>query len=151
MRKNLAALFLALSFAGTAQANDVWHCPDGEYARKAIISGEVETWPNFSPGPGMRVQKQHPKTALMGHAKLFEGKNGIAAVCQYYSHIGYVITMVTRIESKHKIKGKAYWRKEYIESHAKDDPENPLMEVCMIDKDGLAHMSTECGLIISTD
>lgn len=142
-----------LCLSTPTQAKDmVWNCPDGEYARKAIISGEVEDWPYFSPGPGMRVQKQYPKTSLTGQAKYIEGNGTSGAICQYYSHIGFVITMYAIGAKKHDISDESYWREEYKESNPEqDDPENPLMEVCMVDKEGLAHMSVGCPFLVTQD
>lgn len=73
----------------------VWYCPNGEDTRTAIISGEVETWPNISRGAGMRVQEQYPETALMGHTKYIEGNGTSGAICQYYNHIGVVLQSIT--------------------------------------------------------
>ena len=148
--KTLSAASFCLIIANSAQAKDeTWNSPSGEYARKAIISGDVEKWPNFSPGPAMRVQQQHPKTALTGQAKYVEGNGTTGAICQYYNHIGFAITMVavgvTQLESN----DKSYWRKEYTESTPEqDDPDNLMMEVCMIDKNGLAYMSVGCKFLL---
>ncbi|NNC37296.1 MAG: hypothetical protein EX271_10220 [Acidimicrobiales bacterium] len=150
---SLIAVLALFTLTMPAQAKDtVWNCPDGEYARKAIISGEVEDWPYFSPGPGMRVQKQHPKTALTGQAKYIEGNGTSGAICQYYSHIGFVITMYAIGAKKHKINDESYWREEYKESSPEqDEPDNPMMEVCMVNKDDLAYMSVGCPFLLSED
>lgn len=137
----------ALAFATTASAADkTWNCPSGEYAREAIISGDVESWPYFTPGPAMRVQKQFPKTALSGQAKYIERNGTTGAICQYYNHVGFAITMYAIGATKIEPSDGAYWRKEYSESSPEnDDPKNPMIEVCMVDKDGLSHLSVGCG------
>lgn len=146
----LLAISALPTFALAAEAeNTVWHCPDGEYARAAIISGEVKTWPYFSAGPGMRVQKQYPETALSGQSKYIESNGTSGAVCQYYSHIGVVATMFAIDAKKHDTNDAGYWREEYKETlPEQDDPDNPMMEVCMIDKEGLAHMSIGCPFLV---
>lgn len=153
MKLKLISLIAATSvfaLAVPAQAKEtVWNCPDGEFARKAIISGEVDSWPHFTPGPGMRVQKQYPETALKGQAKYIEGNGTSAAVCQYYNHIGYVITMLGVGAKKHKINDASYWREEFKESAPEqDDPDNPMMEVCMMNEDDLAFMSVACSFLL---
>ena len=130
----------------------VWNCPDGEYARKAIISGEVDTWPNYSSGHGMRVQKQYPETALLGQSKYIEGNETRAAIWQYYNHIGTVAAMIVFSAKKQNTDETSYWREEHKESFPEqDDPENPMMDVCMTHRDGLAHMSVGCSFLVMRD
>ena len=144
------SILICLAFSGLSHAEDVvWNCPDGEYARKAIISGEAKTWPYFSPGPGMRVQEQHPNTALSAQSKYLEGNGKSAAVCQYYNHIGYVATILAIGAKKHVPSEGSYWRKEYSESLPEnDDPNNPMMDVCMTNEEDLAIMSIGCAFLI---
>lgn len=127
-----------------------WSCPNDEFARKAIISGEIETWPHFIAGPAMRVQKQHPNTAILAHAKYIEANNTTGAICQYYNHIGIVATFFALEATKAKTHDNAYWRWEYTASTPEeDDPEQQMMEVCMVDKNSLAHMSVGCSFNVA--
>jgi hypothetical protein len=65
-RGNLAELIavrlLMGQDAGAETTLQTWQCPDGAYARAAIIDRSIETWPNYSAGPRVRVQQQHPET-----------------------------------------------------------------------------------------
>jgi hypothetical protein len=155
--KPTLALLIALSAFFThsqrAHAEElVWSCPDGETARTAIISGEVDTWPNFSAGHGMRVQKQYPETALLGQSKYIEGNGTRGAICQYYNHIGTVALMMIIGVKKHNTDETSYWREEFKESFPEqDDPENPTMDVCMKNQKGLAHMSVGCSFLVLKD
>ena len=134
----------------SAQAREVvWSCPDGEFAKQAINSGEVQQWPYFSAGPGMRVQKQHPNTAVTGQAKYLESNGKTGAVCQYYNTAGFVFTIIAIGAKKYQLTEGAYWRKEYTEPLPEnDDPNNLMTDVCMIDKSGSAHMSIGCTFAV---
>ncbi len=72
----LLGLFV-LSLGTPALADEIWSCPDGEFARKAYISGEIKTWPYYTDGPGARVQRQFPDTALTAHAKFIVAKKNV--------------------------------------------------------------------------
>lgn len=136
---------------GGASADEIWNCPSGEDARLAFISGEAKNWPNYSEGPGARVQRQHPDTALVPHAKFIDMGDRTFGVCQYYSHIGHTITFGKTGLTKASIKKKSkfYWRKEYTESYPKDDrPGREMMEVCMEKKKKQASPSIKCSFIL---
>jgi len=141
-------LFITI-VASPAYADEIWSCPDGEFARKAYISGEIKTWPYYTDGPGARVQRQFPDTALIAHAKFIVAKRSSGAICQYYSHIGFTGTFYVVGAKKDKVLAPGYWRQEFRESTPEEDePGKELMDVCMEKIKGLAHPSIKCSFLI---
>jgi hypothetical protein len=147
---------LASATAEPALSEDrIWSCPDAQTARAAFADGSARDWPNYTDGAGARVQRQHPDTAFIGaQAKFIDWGDRTGAICQYYSHIGYVFTMVAMDLGRQPDVGacksgissdKPCWRKEYTESHEKDDqPGKELINVCMQIIDGEAFPSPDC-------
>ncbi|MEQ9505508.1 MAG: hypothetical protein RLO80_04505 [Hyphomonas sp.] len=147
---------LAVLAAGSAQAEErVWVCPDTGTAKAAFTDGSARDWPNYSDGAGARVQRQHPDTAFIGaQAKFIDWGDRTGAICQYYSHIGYVFTMVAMDLGRQQDTGTCEpgvssetpcWRLEYTESFEKDDqPGKEQMNVCMEVIDGESFPSPGC-------
>jgi len=141
---------VSLGLGISASAGELWNCPDGEYARKAYISGEVKNWPYYTDGHGARVQRQFPDTALVAQAKFITLEKSSGAICQYYSHIGLTGTFYVVGATKAEVKLPAYWRKEFRNSTPEEDkPGEELMDVCMVRVGKLAKPSIACPFILS--
>jgi hypothetical protein len=148
--------FLALVSAGPAVAEDrIWFCPDAQTAKAAFADGSARDWPNYTDGAGARVQRQHPDTAFIGaQAKFIDWGDRTGAICQYFSHIGFVFTIVAMDLDRQSDIGTCQpgvssdqpcWRKEYTESYEKDDqPGKEQMNVCVQIIDGEAFPSPNC-------
>lgn len=148
MTAGLMVLGLGAAQEGAAETR-LWTCPDGEFARAAIIDGSIETWPNYAPGPGMRVQQQHPDTGLWAHAKFMQASEHQGAICQYYNSIGFVATMVTFVEGREHTADGVHWREEWIESRPEqDEPGNEMIETCVRARGGAVWPSHECPFVV---
>lgn len=111
----------------------------------AFISGEARSWPNYSEGPAARVQRQHPNTALLAHAKHIDWDSRGGAICQYYNHIGFLMTTVQLDYDRAVANAPDYWREEYVESTAHEDrPGKEMMFVCMRREGDLDVPSAAC-------
>lgn len=141
--------FIGLGQSISASAGELWNCPDGEFARKAYISGEIKDWPYYTDGHGARVQRQFPDTALIAQAKFIMANGKPGAICQYYSHIGLTGTFYVIGATKSEVKSPAYWRKEFRNSTPEEDKVGEeLMDVCMVQVDEVAKPSVACPFII---
>lgn len=146
-------VFLAVLAAGQddlAEAETrLWNCPGGEQARLAIIDGSVQGWPNYSPGPGMRVQMQYPQTGLRAHAKFTQSEEFQGAICQYYNSVGLVVTMVAFVEGRAEPANGAYWREEWAETRPENDrPGAEMIETCVVERDGVVWPSRACPFLV---
>ncbi|MEM1381556.1 MAG: hypothetical protein AAGH41_13125 [Pseudomonadota bacterium] len=124
---NLVAAALALSFLqpdGT--------CPSASDAQAAFVSGSASEWPNYTEGPGARVQRQYPDTVLTAQAKFVPLDENGAAVCQYSNHVGWVITTALLGATKGDTIRTSYWRSEFTGSDpSQDQPGRETVDVCM--------------------
>jgi hypothetical protein len=148
---NCIAFFAFASI--TSHASETYQCPDAAYAKTAFETEEIKQWPNFSVGPATRVQLQHLDTAIIAaQAKFIQSEKGNFAVCQYYTHIGLLITTGFFVKEKGTIVGSAYWRSEYRESAPEQDKKGEeMMDVCMEKKDGLSFPSVDCKFVLLGD
>ena len=140
---------LALTFIEcnlqTASAEESLICPSSEAGRVAFASGEAKLWPNYSEGTAARVQRQHPDTGLWAQAKFIGLGADKVALCQYYSHVGLVMTAAYVGYEIAEVVDGAYWREEFVEgSEDMDRPGREMLDVCMKKIDGVAFPSTDC-------
>lgn len=120
-------------------------CPTAADAQAAFQSGEAQKWPNYTEADGARVQRQYPNTGLVAQSKFISLPKNNVGLCQYYSHIGLVITTASIGLEKGQLLDGAYWRSEYTESTPeRDQPGQEMIEVCMTDKNGSAFPSSNC-------
>ena len=145
---------LIIGFMGptTSAKDETWNCPNETYTRNAMRTGEVEKWPHYTSGPAMRVQKQHPNTAITAQAKYVDKNGSGGAICQYYNHIGLIFTILVLDVRKDSLETAGYWREEYTESYPEqDDPNDLMIDVCVEDRKGIAYPSVQCAFLVSFD
>lgn len=148
----MAGLWLA--FAPAADAQDAMFCPGEDAVRVAFASGDVGAYPNYAEGGGARVQKQHPDTYIFGQAKtVAQNEGATVGICQYSNHVGVVAMFAMIVKGtvdplegcpEHACRAKPWWRTEYVES---DPADWTLMQVCVVDRNGLAMPSVGCGFL----
>lgn len=145
---SLISLAAVVVTAAPSLANTTWSCADVETARKAFADSSASLEPNYTEGPAVRVQRQHPDTGMIGQAKFIGGSQGAAGICQYYNHVGWIYTTVRRVAAKSPVEDPDGWRREYTESYPEQDrPGREMMEVCMEEKNGLFWPSVKCGFV----
>lgn len=145
----IACVLVSVFYASNVRSQEIWNCPDGEFARKAFISGEIKDWPNYTNGHGARVQYQFPDTALIPHAKFVATDRTFGAVCQYYNHVGLTATFLVVGAKKTEVSSPAYWRQEFRNSTPEEDEAGKeLMDVCMVRVKNLAKPSIACPFIL---
>jgi hypothetical protein len=155
MFRTLLTIAAAMSLTGIAHAQQSLGCLSEEAAREQFKSGELAKLPNYTAGPGARVQQQHPDTYMFGQAKhLGEGTAMPFVFCQYSNHVGLVAMFGVPVESTlQPLKGcdfgacrtEPWWRTEYVES---DPADSKLMQVCVIDRDGQSYPSVGCRFVM---
>lgn len=154
-KNSIAALTLMtfLGFASAAHADEIYKCPTADYAKAAFESGEVDEWPNYHPGASARVQKQHPDTAIIAaQAKFIKSEKGAFALCQYYTHIGMLITTGFYVKEKGEGVDGGYWRSEYKESLPEQDVKGKeMLDVCMEKKGNVAIPSVKCEFTLLSE
>ncbi len=107
-------------------------CPSAEIAREAFGVGEAAAWPNYTEGTAARVQRQHPNTGLWAQAKFIDWNTKSAAICQYYSHVGLLMTMVEVGFERGAVDEGSFWREEFAEeSEDLDQPGKEMLWTCM--------------------
>lgn len=126
-----------------------WLCPGEEYARNAIETGDAASWPNYSEGPGMRVQRQHPQTGLWALAKYIAWSDQQIGICQYYNSVGHVATMLVPVEGRGLPGEDFQWRMEWSETDPGSDREGrEMLETCVENRDGSQWPGVGCAFII---
>lgn len=126
-----------------------WLCPGEEYARNAIETGDAASWPNYSEGPGMRVQRQHPQTGLWAQAKYIAWSDQQIGICQYYNSVGHVATMLVPVEGRGRPGQDYQWRTEWTETDPASDREGQeTLETCVEDRDGTQWPGVGCAFLI---
>ncbi len=147
----LVAGLLLIPVKAAAQESNTVECLSGEFIRKAIILEEAQTLPNYSEPEigGTRVQRQHSKTFLWGHAKFIDRDGNKAAICQYSNHVGLVAQFAFTADSANDLvnsctpescDGKSYWREEYD----REAPSQTMIYVCVRADKGIEFPSIKC-------
>jgi hypothetical protein len=140
----LAVTVIGLNFQAAIAAEPLI-CPSPETGRMAFASGEAKSWPNYSEGTAARVQRQHPDTGLWAQAKFIGWNADKVALCQYYSHVGLLMTVAYVGYDIAEVVDGAYWREEFVEgSEDLDRPGREMLQVCMKKEDSVAYPSTDC-------
>lgn len=131
------------------------YCADAETVRQAFANGfEPDTESRQYPGDGLRVQRQHPNTALYGVAKYISDGAQPVVLCQYANQVGVVYMRVfipPNIDPDQACADGGcgegdYWRREWVESSPESDrPGQEMMWACVReDAAGIASPSLGC-------
>ena len=151
----LLSLMLSAIISMPALAQDpIEECMDPEIARAFFAAQGLAAMPNYTEGPGSRVQRQHPQTYMYGQAKFIKQTDGGFAICSYSNHVGWVAiygdkihvptVKVTKCE-KPDCESLPRWRLEYSESSPDQDrPGQEQLHVCVENKGSVEHPSFGC-------
>jgi len=138
----------------TSHAATERFCPSGEEGRRIFNSGELTDRPGYFESAGSRVQREHPNTHIFGHAKFYGFMNQVS--CTYSNHVGLVFVVrkfgVTQRKSDfcddETCRIRPHWRSEWMRSKPEQDQkEMTHLDVCVVERDGLDHPSTECAFV----
>ena len=159
MRFQLKSLSLGAIFCGILSTpafaiEELNQCMEDEIARAFFATGALVAMPNYTEGPGARVQRQYHQTHMYGHAKFIGSSESGFAACAYSNHVGWVFIYGDKSVTPKRLdidcdsdacKADPHWRLEFMESSPDlDKPGQEQIYVCVETKKGLDFPSIGC-------